>query len=143
MSREGITRRNALTGAATAGVALPLLAACGGGDSDGDATATDPAASGTPGEVLASTTDIPVGGGEIFADQSVVVTQPTQGTFKCFTAVCTHQGCLVSNVKNGAINCTCHGSSFSIEDGSVLGGPAPSPLSAVDVSVEGDEITLA
>ena len=140
MSREGITRRNALTGAATAGVALPLLAACGGGD---DATATDPAASGTPGEVLASTSDIPVGGGEIFADQSVVVTQPTEGEFKCFTAVCTHQGCLVSNVKNGTINCTCHGSSFSIEDGSVLGGPAPSALSAVDVSVKGDEITLA
>ena len=140
MSREGITRRNALAGAATAGVALPLLAACGGGN---DATATDPAASGTPGEVLAATTDIPVGGGEIFADQSVVVTQPTEGDFKCFTAVCTHAGCLVSNVKNGAINCTCHGSSFSIEDGSVLGGPARSPLSKVDVSVKGDEITLA
>ena len=140
MGRDGITRRNALTGAATAGVALPLLAACGGDDT----TAKDPAAAaGTPGEVLASTSDIPVGGGEIFPDESLVVTQPTEGEFKCFSAVCTHQGCLVSNVQDGAINCTCHGSSFSIEDGSVLGGPAPSPLSAVDVSVDGDEITVA
>lgn len=140
MSREGITRRNALSGAATAGVAVPLLAACGGGD---DTTAKDPTSATTPGEVLASTSDIPVGGGEIFADQSVVVTQPTEGDFKCFSAVCTHQGCLVSNVKDGAINCTCHGSSFSIEDGSVLGGPAPSALSSVDVTVEGDDISIA
>ncbi|GAA4364016.1 Rieske (2Fe-2S) protein [Nocardioides caricicola] len=142
MSRDGITRRNALTGAATAGVALPLLAACGGGDDD--TTANDPGASaGTPGEVLASTSEIPVGGGEIFEDQSVVVTQPTEGEFKCFSAICTHQGCLVSSVKDGAINCTCHGSSFSIEDGSVLGGPAPSALSSVDVTVEGDDISIA
>ncbi|WP_243057767.1 Rieske (2Fe-2S) protein [Nocardioides sp. SR21] len=140
MSREGITRRNALSGAATAGVALPLLAACGGSE---ETTAKDPGSATTPGEVLASTSDIPVGGGEIFADQSVVVTQPTEGDFKCFSAVCTHQGCLVSNVKDGAINCTCHGSSFSIEDGSVLGGPAPSALSSVDVSVEGDDISIA
>jgi len=142
VSHDGITRRNALAGAATLGVAMPLLAACGGSD---DTTATDPG-SGTPpesGTELGATSDIPVGGGKIFADESVVVTQPTDGEFKCFTAVCTHQGCLVSNVKNGAINCTCHGSSFSIEDGSVEGGPAPSPLSAVSITVDGGEISLA
>jgi nitrite reductase/ring-hydroxylating ferredoxin subunit len=143
VSRDGITRRNALTGAATMGVALPLLAACGGDDT----TATDPAGtpggSGSAGEVLTTTSDVPVGGGTILADQSVVVTQPTDGDFKCFSAVCTHQGCLVANVKDGTINCTCHGSMFSIEDGSVVRGPATSGLVSVDVAVDGDEITLA
>jgi Rieske Fe-S protein len=36
--------------------------------------------------------------------------------------------------------CPCHGSVFSVKDGSVLGGPAPAPLPAVDVSVKGGEV---
>jgi len=162
VGRVGISRRNALTGAATVGVGLPLLAACGGGD---DTTGTDPAGGsggsstsagpgnggsggsgnggGGGGAALTSTSDIPVGGGTIFADESVVVTQPTAGEFKCFSAVCTHQGCLVSSVQDGSINCTCHGSTFDIADGAVLGGPATSPLPAVELSVEGDQISLA
>lgn len=139
MTTDGITRRHALTGAATAGVALPLLAACGG--SGGDSTATEPTAA--PGETLGPSSDVPVGGGKIYADQKVVVTQPTKGDFKGFSAVCTHQGCLVANVDGGTINCTCHGSRFSIEDGTVQGGPAPSPLGAVPVEVDGGEITTA
>ena len=139
MTTDGITRRHALTGAATAGVALPLLAACGGSGSDSVATDTAPTA--PAGEDLGPTSDVPVGGGKIYADQKIVVTQPTAGDFKGFSAVCTHQGCLVANVDGGTINCTCHGSRFSIEDGTVQGGPAPSPLSAVPVQVDGDEIT--
>ena len=141
MTTDGITRRHALTGAATAGVALPLLAACGG-DSGSD-TATDPGSTAAAGEDLGPTSDVPVGGGKIYADQKVVVTQPTKGDFKGFSAVCTHQGCLVANVDGGTINCTCHGSRFSIEDGTVQGGPAPSPLGAVPVAVDGGEITTA
>ncbi len=141
MTTDGITRRHALTGAATAGVALPLLAACGG--SGGDSVATDPGPTAAAGEDLGPTSDVPVGGGKIYADQKIVVTQPTAGDFKGFSAVCTHQGCLVANVDGGTINCTCHGSRFSIEDGTVQGGPAPSPLSAVPVKVDGDEITTA
>jgi len=139
VTTDGITRRHALTGAATAGVALPLLAACGGSGSDSVATDTAPTAA--AGEDLGPTSDVPVGGGKIYADQKIVVTQPTAGEFKGFSAVCTHQGCLVANVDGGTINCTCHGSRFSIEDGTVQGGPAPSPLSAVPVQVDGDEIT--
>jgi Rieske Fe-S protein len=139
VSREGITRRNALTGAATVGVGLPLLAACGGGDDD--TTAVDP---GTPaGEKLGAASEVPVGGGVIFADQEIVVTQPTEGEFKGFSAVCTHQGCLVANVKDGTINCTCHGSRFSIEDGTNAGGPAASPLPEVALTVDGGQITTA
>ena len=39
--------------------------------------------------------------------------------------------------------CPCHGSAFSIEDGSVQAGPATKPLGAVEVTVKGGEITLA
>ena len=150
--------RRTVTGLATAGLSLPLLAACG---DDGD-TASDPgsganSSSGdtTPspaessgggsagGDALASTSDIEVGGGSIFADEQVVVTQPTEGEFKAFSSTCTHQGCQVESVSDGTINCPCHGSMFSVEDGSVQGGPAPSPLKEVAITVEGDSIVLA
>ena len=70
------------------------------------------------------------------------MTQPAEGVFKAFTAVCTHQGCIVASVADGTINCPCHGSMFSIENGSVVDGPAPSPLAEKTVSVEGDQVTV-
>ncbi|MDQ4009602.1 MAG: Rieske (2Fe-2S) protein [Actinomycetota bacterium] len=105
--------------------------------------APDGPPAGPAGESLASTADIPVGGGEVFADQNVVVTQPQAGTFKAFSAVCTHQGCTVSQVAAGTINCPCHGSKFAIADGSVVDGPASSPLEERRVTVSGDAIQLA
>lgn len=91
---------------------------------------------------LASTSDIPVGGGKVFAEEEVVITQPTEGEFRCFSAVCTHQGCLVNAVQNGTINCDCHGSRFAVADGSVTAGPAPAPLLERSVRVNGDQISL-
>jgi Rieske Fe-S protein len=140
--RTRIDRRQALAGAATVGVGLPLLAACAGGGSASDGGGSG-SGGGSAGGDLGSTSDVPVGGGTVFADQKVVVTQPASGDFKAFSAVCTHQGCLVSNVDGGTINCPCHGSQFSIEDGSVKAGPAPSPLGEVKVTVKGGEISLA
>jgi Rieske Fe-S protein len=141
VSTDGLTRRHALTGAAVVGVGLPLLAACG----DDGSTATDggSAPDTAAGEAIGPTSDVPVGGGKIYADQKLVVTQPTAGEFKAFTSICTHQGCPVTSVEGGTINCTCHGSKFSIEDGSVQGGPAPSPLGEVAVTVKNNEITTA
>ncbi len=98
---------------------------------------------GEGGQPLGSASDIPVGGGEVFASEMVVVTQPQAGTFKAFSAVCTHQGCTVSTVAAGTINCPCHGSKFDIADGSVVGGPASSPLEQRQVTVSGDTIQLA
>ena len=136
---DGISRRRTLTGLAAAGVGVPLLAACGGGDSD---TGTD-AGSGSGGDFPVPTSDIEVGGGSIFADEEVVITQPAEGEFKAFSAACTHQGCLVSSVSDGTIDCSCHGSKFSIEDGSVVQGPATSALAEAKITVSGDEISLA
>ncbi|MEZ5191458.1 MAG: Rieske (2Fe-2S) protein [Nocardioides sp.] len=82
-----------------------------------------------------------MGGGLIVAAQKVVVTQPTEGEFKAFSAVCTHAGCLVSSVSD-TINCVCHGSAFSIADGSVVSPPATKPLPAAAITVDGVSITL-
>ncbi|MGQ0631436.1 MAG: Rieske (2Fe-2S) protein [Sporichthyaceae bacterium] len=84
---------------------------------------------------LAFTSDIPVGGGKIFEDQKVVVTQPTKGTFKGFSATCTHTGCTVGSVTGGSIVCPCHGSRFSIADGMVQAGPAEAPLPVEKITV--------
>lgn len=95
------------------------------------------------GEALTKITDVPVGGGTIFKEEKIVVTQPTAGDFKAFSAVCTHQGCIVGKVENGTIDCPCHGSKFRITDGSVANGPATRPLPAEEITVSGENITLA
>jgi nitrite reductase/ring-hydroxylating ferredoxin subunit len=137
VTSTGLSRRQTLTGAAALGAA-PLLAACGGDDSGDVATEAPPA-----GETLGPSADVPVGGGTIYADQKVVVTQPTEGEFKGFSSICPHQRCPVTAVADGTINCTCHGSKFSVEDGTVVNGPATSGLSPVSVSVDGDQLTTS
>ncbi|GGT27825.1 Rieske (2Fe-2S) protein [Nonomuraea spiralis] len=144
-----------IAGVGAGGLAL-AISACGGSAETPAATAPDAGGqssapqSGSPqssapqaGGALAKTADIPVGGGTVFKDQKVVVTQPTAGEFKAFSAICTHKGCPVGSVADGAIVCPCHGSKFNIADGSVADGPADKPLAAQQIKVEGDQITLA
>lgn len=163
-------RRTVLRGAAAvgvAGVAAPLLAACGddGGDTAGGGTTTGQSSaptsaptsapssapssaptsapsSGSGGSVLGPASEIPVGGGKIY-NEKVVVTQPTAGKYQGFSALCTHKQCPVREVAGGTINCKCHGSKFKIEDGSVSAGPATGALAAVQVSVEGGNVVQA
>ncbi|MFD2351575.1 Rieske (2Fe-2S) protein [Nonomuraea ferruginea] len=95
-------------------------------------------------KALADTSDIPSGEGKIFKNQDVVITQPSEGEFRAFSATCTHQGCAVASVSNGVINCPCHGSQFSIEDGSVVQGPAERAAGREKkISVSGGKIRLA
>src|ERR671916_355241 len=148
-----MTRRAVVAGTGVLAVSAALAACSSYGSSaqpapqaplePGPPLAPDALPEGPAGESLASTADIPVGGGEVFADQNVVVTQPQAGTFKAFSAVCTHQGCTVSKVAAGTIDCPCHGSKFAIADGSVVDGPASSPLEERQVTVSGDTIQLA
>lgn len=146
----GVGRRGVLFGAGVAGVA-GLAAACGGGSAGGGPSSEDGGGSaqgGSPsggggGAALGSTADIPVGGGKIFPDAKVVVTQPAKGEFKAFSAVCTHMGCTVGTVSGGLIKCPCHGSEYHIADGTVAHPPAPEPLPAKKITVAGGKITLA
>jgi Rieske Fe-S protein len=131
------TRRTVLlaTGAAA------LAAGCSeyGDKNDSGSSSVD----GSGGQELAKTADIEVGGGKVFKDQKVVVTQPKKDEFKAFSAVCTHQGCTVAGIADGTINCPCHGSKFHVADGSVAHGPATKPLPAQQIKVEGASIRLA
>ena len=159
------TRRGALAGIGLAGLGV-TLAACGAsssggsgdsssGDSSGNsgssAAASSSASSGSSsggsssggGTALGATSEIPVGGGKIFTSEKVVVTQPTAGQFKGFSAICTHLGCTVDKVADGTIDCPCHGSMYSVKDGHVVHGPAPKPLPAKQINVSGGKISLA
>ncbi|NUP18178.1 MAG: Rieske (2Fe-2S) protein [Streptomyces sp.] len=129
------TRRTILlaTGAAT------LAVGCGEYGDDSGSSSVEASS----GQELAKTGDIPVGGGKIFKDEQVVVTQPTDGEFKAFSNICTHQQCPVAGVADGTINCTCHGSKFNITDGSVAHPPATKPLPEKKITVDGNSILLA
>ena len=156
------TRRGVLAGVGLVGLA-GAITACSSGGSSMSAAVADPATSsgagassaaasapasassaagGTAVGALAATSDIPVGGGKIFDTQLTVVTQPTAGEFKAFSAVCTHMGCTVNQIADGRIDCPCHGSEYSITDGAVLAGPAPKPLPAKTIKITGDSIFL-
>ncbi|PJN21644.1 Rieske (2Fe-2S) protein [Kitasatospora sp. CB02891] len=91
---------------------------------------------------LGSAAGIPVGGGKVYRDQAVVVTQPTAGEYKAFSAKCTHAGCLVNGVAKEQIQCLCHGSRFAITDGAVLDGPAPKPLPEYQVAVQNGNLEV-
>jgi Rieske Fe-S protein len=149
-----LTRRAFVAG--TCGVAcVAALSSCatytvGPTPAQAPAAPVAPDAQGAPvpggsaqGGALARTSDIPVGGGSVFAEQDIVVTQPAAGEYRAFSATCTHQGCPLTEVTDGTINCNCHGSKFDVADGSVVDGPAKSPLPERGISVTGEEILLA
>ena len=150
------TRRGVLAGVGLVGLAGAVSACSSGGSSSSPAgaasastapasapgSASAAAGTGSATGALATTSEIPVGSGKIFTPEKVVVTQPVSGDFKAFSAVCTHMGCIVSQISDGTIDCPCHGSQFSIKDGSVVSGPAPSPLAAETIKVSGSSIIL-
>jgi len=86
--------------------------------------------------------DIAVGKGKVYPDTSVVVTQPAKDDYKAFDGRCPHQGCLVAKVDQGVIVCNCHGSQFSMSDGSVVRRPANSGLKQLPIKVENGEIIV-
>ena len=139
------SRRSVLRAAGTAGAAALTVAACGGGQDGSTAVAATP---GTPaaaaGTLLAKVADVPVGGGVVLIDLKLVVTQPTAGQFKAFSAICPHQGCAVSAVQDGYIDCTCHGSRFADGTGAPTpDSPAKAPLAPQPVTVKGSDVVTA
>ncbi len=150
MTEPGVPAASRRTVLACAGAACAAaLTGCArysskSGIDGGQSAPTSPEPAGSKGaRILATTTEIPVGGGKILATQKIVITQPKAGSFDAFTAICTHLGCTVNVVANGTIDCPCHGSKFSISDGSVVNGPATMPLARINIKVQGSSITQA
>ncbi|WP_230686734.1 Rieske (2Fe-2S) protein [Catellatospora vulcania] len=119
---------------ATTGPADPAPGTTGPGDPAPGTTGPGATAAAPPAaKPLVETANVPVGGGVVLEAERLVVTQPQAGVFKAFSAVCTHQGCIVTSISNGVIECGCHGSRFRATDGSVAGGPANRPLREIRV----------
>lgn len=149
---EALSRRSVLTGFGTVlvgGLAGYVVARSSGAANGKPANATangygpapqssnNPSGNGTP---LTSVSTVPTGGGVVITSQAVVVTKDSGGTVHAFSAVCTHQGCLVNQVADGTIDCPCHGSKFNADTGAVVTGPASSPLPKVAVTVKGGHV---
>jgi nitrite reductase/ring-hydroxylating ferredoxin subunit len=150
-SASPLSRRTVIKHAGLAAAAIAGLSACtnygapttaGPSGAATSASGSSGGASSQAAGLTAKTADIPVGSGTIFPAAQTVITQPKSGEFKAFTAVCTHQQCIVADVTN-TINCQCHGSKFSITDGSVVNPPAQTPLAAKKVTVKGDTVSVA
>ncbi len=132
----GCSKYNSNNGGVAGSQPAPATSSSAAPAGSGSGAAAAPAA-------LASTSDIPVGGGKILTDKKIVITQPQSGAFHAFSAVCTHAGCTVGSVSGGTINCPCHGSRFNITSGAVVTGPASSPLPPVSIKVQGTSIVQA
>lgn len=91
---------------------------------------------------LVPLSDVPPDGGLVLEDLQLVVTRRGEEV-QCFTAVCTHQGCVVTGVSEGEITCPCHGSAFDAATGEVIRGPAAEALAEVAVVVSGDQVVRA
>jgi Rieske Fe-S protein len=156
------TRRIVFHGLSALGVAA-VLAGCGGDDADPaavDTTTTTPSPSeqeSTPSEpaeespssgkeeggVLATTDEVPVGGGMVLTEERIVLTQPAKGDFQAFSAVCKHQGQTVGKVEDNVITCLFHGSQYDAATGDVVGGPAPTGLDRIEITVSKGRISRA
>ncbi|MCC3654757.1 Rieske (2Fe-2S) protein [Streptomyces sp. S07_1.15] len=131
-SQPAASRRTLLRGAALAGAAGAGLTACGdGGGGGGTGGGEAPSA---PVD-LGAADEVPVGGARLYREQRLLVSRPAEDEYKAFSAVCTHQRCVLSAVEGTGADCACHGSRFDAETGKALRGPATKALPAVPVSV--------
>jgi Rieske Fe-S protein len=135
-----LSRRSALRGAGVtlASGAVGFVVARARGSSPpgavGAANAYGPSTA-EHGQGLVRLDQVPAGGGLVVADDKVVLVRGPGDSVHGLSAVCTHQGCLVSSVANGVISCPCHGSRFDAQTGAVVSGPATRPLPSVAVVV--------
>lgn len=142
MNRRDLIR-NVAWGSATLFVVPSVLTSCSDEESDPD----NGNGNENPGENTLTIdlndnnfSNLGSAGGSVVVDNVIVIN--TGDGFIALSSVCTHQGCQVTyNHSNGNLPCPCHGSLFSTS-GSVLNGPASSPLKKYNVTQEGDIITI-
>ena len=60
---------------------------------------------------------------------------------KAYSAVCTHFACIVKwNPETARMECPCHDGYFSADDGSVISGPPPAPLTMLETEIVDGQI---
>ena len=134
-----ITRRGLLA-AGAAGAGAAALAACSSGSQNSGGSGAQPV-----GRKLVALADVPVGGAKAVQlpdGTPAIVARPTSAEARCFSAICTHQGCTVA-VHGKELDCPCHGSRFNALTGAVLSGLAPTALNKVPVAVKNGEVLTA
>jgi Rieske Fe-S protein len=142
-----IDRRTVVGGLVAAGASVTLVACA----AEPELAATTPpsatvdqAPEAASGDVLLGpAADVLVGSGKKFMiDEllTILVTQPRAGEYRAFSATCTHAGCIVNGVEDGAIACGCHGASFNAETGAAEAGPARSALGKITVELRGSDL---
>ena len=149
-SSTGASRRQVIATGVVAMAGVGGIAACGssasttasGSSNAGAAAAPASSAASSGAGALASLSDVAVGSAISAKDNGkpIIIAQPTAGKVVAFTAICTHMGCTVAPGQGLQLVCPCHGSTYDAATGKNTGGPAPSPLAAVPVKVEGTSI---
>ena len=71
-----------------------------------------------------------------------LVARTAQDSFTALTAMCTHQGCTITNYQSPTYGCPCHGSEFSTT-GAVKNGPASSPLRQFSTQFANSVLTIS
>ncbi|MDT4916819.1 MAG: hypothetical protein QOH89_1519 [Pseudonocardiales bacterium] len=141
-----VTRRSAVTAAAAA-VAGVVVGIVYGRNSD--AAKAPPGAAGygygsggsAGPKKLTALANVPADGGVI--TQGYVVVRDAGDAVHAFSSVCTHLSCDVNRVADGKIFCPCHGSVFDAQTGTVVQGPAGSPLPKLPVTVKNGDVFTA
>ena len=152
MSNDNVTRRQFCVHAGQAASFVSLasfLAGCGGSStSPSDAPQLATINASVVGNAIALTVDASspinaVGSAALVqtAAGSFLVAQTSAGSFTALTAVCTHQGCIVSGFQSSQYVCPCHGSTYSTS-GAVIQGPAPSPLRSFATRFANNVLTI-
>jgi cytochrome b6-f complex iron-sulfur subunit len=74
----------------------------------------------------------------------VIVEHNSDDTFRALSAICTHQGCVLTDfdATNNQFVCPCHGSKFDMS-GNVVRGPAGSKLRELTTRVENNDLIVS
>ena len=152
-----VSRRRFCAGAcqvASGATLATLFTGCGGG------SPTSPSGGGgnvttlgtVSGRFTTGRVDVTVAGTALASDGGAALVESVAGvyllartsanSFTAVEAVCTHEGCTVSNADGDQYVCPCHGSRYS-RSGQVLRGPAVASLRRYTTSFTDGMVTIA
>ena len=150
MGERRISRRRFVQLGAALGLGATCvpLASCGGSAEvePGGGRPLDGGPEVGEGETIAEASGVEPGSAVPFTDagsgEQAVLLRLEDGEFAAYSAICTHQGCIVGYDRGeDTLECPCHGSTFDPQSGAaVLNGPATRPLPEIPVKVEGDKV---